>query len=55
MHIRVGISSELHRPTKDTVNHFKKPVEIQSAITCEEVNIISSDVKMTPNPAYAAP
>ena len=60
--IHVGASSELHKPTKDTVNpayhtitddHFKKPVE-KPISYYEEVNI-SSDVKMTQNPAYAMP
>ena len=60
--IYVGTSSDLHRPTKDIVNpayhnvtddHFKKPVE-KPISYYEEVNI-SSDVKMTPNPAYAVP
>ena len=58
----IGTSSELHKPTKDTVNpayhtitddHFKKPVE-KSISYYVEVNIpVSSDVEMTQNPAYA--
>ena len=60
----IGTSSELHKPTNDTVNPayhtitddcFKKPVE--KSISCYvEVNIpVSSDVEMTQNPTYAIP
>ena len=57
--MHVGTSSELHKPTKDTAyqtvtdDHFKKPVE--KPISYYEDMNISSDVKMTPNPAYAVP
>ena len=58
----LGTSLEIHSPTKDTINpayhtitddHFKKPVE-EPTSQYEEV-IIPSEVKMTPNPAYAVP
>ena len=58
----LGTSLEIHSPTKDTINpayhtitddHFKKPVE-EPTSQYEEV-IIHSEVKMTPNPAYAVP
>ena len=60
-YIHIGTSSELHKPSKDTVNplyhtitddHCKKPVE--EPVSYEEVNI-SPELKMTPNPAYAVP
>ena len=58
----VGTSSELHKPTKDTINpayhtitgdHCKKPVE-EPVSYYEEVKK-PSEVKMTQNPAYAVP
>ena len=63
MYMYTGISSELGKPTKDTVNPLydtstitddhKKEVP-KPDVYYEEVNI-SSDVKMTKNPAYAIP
>ena len=57
-----GASSGLHRPNEHVVNplyhtitddHCRKSVE-KSIDDYEEVNL-SSEVKMTPNPAYAVP
>ena len=59
----VGTSLELHGPTKDTINpayhtitddHSKRSVEREPVSYYEEVNK-PSEVKMTPNPAYAIP
>ena len=58
----IETSMELHSATKDTINpayhtitddHFKKPMA-EPTSQYKEV-IIPSDVKMTPNPAYAVP
>ena len=57
----LGTSSELHKPTNDTVNpayhtitdDYKKPVG-EPISYYEEVNK-PPDVKMTQNPAYAVP
>ena len=60
-YIHIGTSSELHKPTKDTINPAyytitddlrKKTVE--EPVSYEDVNR-SPDVKITPNPAYAVP
>ena len=57
----VGTSLELHSPTKDTINpayhtitddHSKKSEE---PISYYEEIIRPTEVKMTPNPAYAVP
>ena len=60
----VGISLELHSPTKDTINpayhtitddHSKRSaVEPVTISYYEKVNR-PPEVKMTPNPAYAVP
>ena len=57
----IGTSSELHKPTKDTINpayhtitgdHCKEPIE--EPVSYEDVNT-PAQVKMTQNPAYALP
>ena len=59
MLIYVGTSSELCKPTKDTINPVYHTITDEQPVGepvryYEEVNK-PSEVKMTPNPAYAIP
>ena len=60
IHTYVGTSSELHKPTKDTTNPAYHTItddynKTETPISYYEKVNVSSNVKMTPNPAYAVP
>ena len=58
----IGTSSELYKPTNDTINPAYRAITDDYKISIEEPIIsyyeqvnVSPEVKLTPDPAYAAP